>query len=73
MQNKTYHLCMSDRKLSAFTQLWMSHDKPFPFTMRNAAENVPGCIVVSIQDKNGAMLEFIAKAVKLTSAKVAVR
>ena len=30
MKNRTYHLCMEDRRLSAFTQLWMERYKPCP-------------------------------------------
>ena len=73
LQNRTYHLCFSDRKLSFFTHLWMKSYKPCPFTMRNAADNVHDCVVVSIKDVNGEMLEFIAKALQATEAKVVVR
>ena len=41
--------------------------------MRNAADNVHDCVVVSIKDVNGEMLEFIAKALQATEAKVVVR
>lgn len=72
MKNKTYHLCMDDRKLSVFTQLWLQWDKPCGFSMRNAASNVKDSIVVSIKDEEGNMLDFIARVLKYTSAKVAV-
>lgn len=73
MKNRTYHLCMADEKLSVFTQLWMERYKPCPFTMRDASAGVRGCIVVSIADKDGQMLDFIAEAQKRTAAKVAVK
>lgn len=72
-RNRTYHLCMDERMLSAFTQLWMSRYKPCPFTMRDAARNVQNCIVVSITDKDGQTLDFIAEALALTRAKLAVK
>lgn len=72
LHNATYHLCMEDRYLSAFTELWMSCYKPFPFTMRDASRGVDGSIVVSITDKDGEMIEFIMKAVTRTSARVHV-
>lgn len=72
MRNCTYHLCMDDRRLSAFTQLWMERYKPCPFTMRDAAEGVRHCIVVSIKDTDGRMLDFISEAKARTDAKVAV-
>lgn len=71
--NRTYHLCMDERMLSAFTRLWMSRYKPCPFTMRDAAHNVKDCIVVSITDKDGQTLGFIAEALALTQAKLAVK
>lgn len=72
MKNRTYHLCMANSKLSAFTQLWMERYKPCPFTMRDAAEGVRGCIVVSIKDTDGRMLDFICEAQRRTDAKVAI-
>lgn len=72
MKNRTYHLCMEDRRLSAFTQLWVERYKPCPFTMRDAAEGVRGCIVVSIRDSDGRMLDFISEAKARTGAKIAV-
>lgn len=68
MKNRTYHLCMEDRRLSAFTQLWVERYKPCPFTMRDAAEGVRGCIVVSIRDSDGRMLDFISEAKKKVAA-----
>ena len=72
MKNRTYHLCMEDRRLSAFTQLWVERYKPCPFTMRDAAEGVRGCIVVSIRDSDGRMLDFISEAKARTGSKIAV-
>ena len=72
MKNRIYHLCMEDRRLSAFTQLWIERYKPFPFTMRDASEGVRGCIVVSIKDTDGRMLDFISEAKARTDAKIAV-
>ena len=73
MKNRTYHLCLEDRKLSAFTQLWMERYKPCPYIMRDASANVKNCIVVSIRDEDGKMLDFIAEAQRRTEAKVAVK
>ena len=73
MKNRTYHLCMEDRKLSAFTQLWMERYKPCVFLMRDASANVRNCIVVSIRDDDGKMLDFITEAQRRTGAKVAVK
>lgn len=71
-KNRTYHLCMEDRKLSAFTQLWMQRHKPCPFSMRDAAEGVHRCVVVSIADRDGQMLDFITEALAVTEARLAV-
>lgn len=71
-KDRTYHLCMDERMLSAFTQLWMSRYKPCPFTMRDAARGVRDCIVVSITDRDGQMLDFITEALARTKAKLAV-
>lgn len=70
--NRTYYLCMEDRKLSVFTQLWMQRYKPCQFSMRDASANVRNCIVVSIEDKDGRMLDFIAEALAVTDARLAV-
>lgn len=70
LHNATYHLCMEDKYLSAFTELWMSWYKPCPFTMRDASKGVEGSIVVSITDRNGEMIDFITNAVMRTSARV---
>ena len=70
IQNKTYHLCIEDRFLSYFISKWKGEDKPFPFTLRNAGKGVDGSFVVSIQDRDGAMLDFIATIVANTRAKV---
>lgn len=73
MRNRTYHLCMDDRKLSVFTQLWMERYKPCPFAMRDAASGVRDSIVVSIRDTDGSMLDFICEAQQRTGAKVAIK
>lgn len=73
MKNRTYHLCMEDRKLSIFTHLWMERNKPCPFTMRDAAANVIDCIVVSIKDEDGRMLEFVAEAKRCTDARMVMK
>lgn len=73
MKNRTYHLCFEDRRLSAFTQLWMERYKPCPFIMRDASANVRNCIVVSIRDEDGKMIDFITEAQRRTEAKVAVK
>ena len=70
--NRTYYLCMEDRKLSVFTQLWMQRYKPCQFSMRDASANVRNCIVVSIEDKDGRMLDFITEALAVTEARLAV-
>lgn len=72
MKNRTYHLCMEDRWLSVFTHLWMERYKPCSFTMRDATKGVQGCIVVSIKDADGRMLDFISEAKARTDAKIAV-
>lgn len=72
LHNATYHLCMEDRYLSTFTDLWISNYKPYPFIMRNASRGVDGSIVVSIKDEDGEMIEFIIKAVAQTNARVHV-
>ena len=71
-KNRTYHLCMSERYLSAFTELWMQRYKPCPFTMRDATQNVKDCIVVSITDRDGKMLPFITEAIAATKARLAL-
>lgn len=61
---------MEDRYLSYFISKWKEEGKPFPYTMRNAREGIDGSFVVSIQDKDGYMLDFIATIVANTRAKV---
>jgi hypothetical protein len=73
MKNRTYHLCFEDSRLSSFTQLWVERYKPCPFIMREASANVRNCIVVSIRDEDGKMLDFITEAQRRTEAKVAVK
>lgn len=71
-KNRTYHLCMNERMLSAFTQLWMQRYKPCPFTMRDAERGVRDCIVVTITDRDGQTLPFITEAIAATKAKLAL-
>ena len=72
MKNRTYHLCFEDRRLSAFTQLWIERYKPCAFCMRDASANVKNCIVVSIRDEDGKILDFITEAQRRTEAKLVV-
>lgn len=71
-KNRTYHLCMNERYLSAFTQLWMQRYKPCAFSMRDAERGVKDCIVVTITDRDGQMLPFITEAIAATKAKLAL-
>lgn len=73
MRNRTYYLCMEQRYLSVVTSLWMEHYKPCTIGLRDAHKGIEGSIVVIIKDEDGNRLDFIAKIVSQTHAKVEVR
>lgn len=73
MQNRTYYLCMEQRYLSVVLSLWIDNYKPCPIGLRNARKGVEESVVVIIKDENGNRLDFIAKIVSQTHAKVEAR
>lgn len=73
ISNKTYHLCMEERFISLLISMWMDAGKPFPLSIRDAAKNVYGSIVVTIQDKDGEQLSFIEKLITTCNPKIVIR
>lgn len=73
MQNSDYYLCFSEKYLLSFVRLWDNYHRAFPIQLRNAGKGIERCVVASIRDRDGCMIEFITEAVAETKARVEVR
>lgn len=73
LRDATYHLCLEDTNAMLLLSYWKADGKPFPLSVRNAKENIKGCMVISFTDQDGNSFNLLERALLELEAKAQIK